>query len=907
MTSESKTSRPQARLTTRHVAMRLSATKLAVAAIRGALAVSGLSAVLLLAARPTQGQTETVLYNFIGSSDGLHPSASLISDSAGNFYGTTLLGGQGCPGNQYGCGVVFEISPNGSGGWNQTVLQSFSGPPDAANPWLAPVIFDKVGNLYGTTEFGGTYNWGAVFKLSPAGAGWAVSILYSFTGGADGGHPASALVMDEAGNLYGTTSEYLAPGNVFELSPSGSGWTERVIYDAPTAPGLTMDAAGNIYGATTSTVFELSPDGGGGWTPTVIHTFTGPPGDGSSPTYSPVVDQSGNLYGTTYTGGAANNGTVYKLSPANGAWTEEILYSFLGGADGAGPFGAAVVLDAAGNIYGTTSAGGSANDGTVFELSALGNSSYQHTVLWSFSGTDGINPYCTPILDSAGNLYGTASSGGSSNAGVVFEVIRGVAVATTTTLASSLNPSGYGQTVTFTASVKSTSGTPTGTVQILNGSSAIGSATLVNGSASIPVSTLPAGSDSITASYLGGGGFGPSKSSRLTQTVTQAGTTTSLSSSLSLAATNQLITFTATMTSQYGGAANGTVVFTAGSQTLGTVALSGNVATLTSSFATAGTYSITAQYNGDSNNLGSTSPSLSEKILASTATAVASSLNPSTLGQAVTFTATVSSSGGIPPNGETVTFYNGTVVLGTAPLSAGAAALTTSSLPAGIFTIKASYPGDSTFVASTSPGLRQVVNSTTKAATSTTLVSSMNPSIYGQKVMFTATVTTTGPLPPTGTIAIFWTDGSRRNTIGTATLNSSGVATLATSNLNADAYPLAAVYRGDVNNLGSTSTVLNQVVQQTTSTASITSSPNPSTVGQAVTFTAKITSPTVMPAGPVTFKTGTTVLGTVQLSSGKATFTTSSLPAGSTTVKAIYNGDSNIKGSSAAMTQVVQP
>jgi len=361
------------------------------------------------------------------------------------------------------------------------------------------------------------------------------------------------------------------------------------------------------------------------------------------------------------------------------------------------------------------------------------------------------------------------------------------------------------------------------------------------------------------------------------------------------------------MTSQYGGAANGTVVFTAGSQTLGTVALSGNVATLTSSFATAGTYSITAQYNGDSNNLGSTSPSLSEKILASTATAVASSLNPSTLGQAVTFTATVSSSGGIPPNGETVTFYNGTVVLGTAPLSAGAAALTTSSLPAGIFTIKASYPGDSTFVASTSPGLRQGVNSTTKAATSTTLVSSMNPSIYGQKVMFTATVTTTGPLPPTGTIAIFWTDGSRRNTIGTATLNSSGVATLATSNLNADAYPLAAVYRGDVNNLGSTSTVLNQVVQQTTSTASITSSLNPSTVGQAVTFTAKITSPTVMPAGPVTFKTGTTVLGTVQLSSGKATFTTSSLPAGSTTVKAIYNGDSNIKGSSAAMTQVVQP
>ena len=286
-----------------------------------------------------------------------------------------------------------------------------------------------------------------------------------------------------------------------------------------------------------------------------------------------------------------------------------------------------------------------------------------------------------------------------------------------------------------------------------------------------------------------------------------------------------------------------------------------------------------------------------------TTTSVNSNLNPSVVGQAVTFTASVTSSGGTPPNGETITFYNGTAVLGTAPLSGGAAALTISTLPAGIFTITAKYPGDSKFAASTSRGLRQVVNSTTKSATSTTLASSLNPSIYGQKVIFTAMVTSSGPLAPTGTVVFTWSG----HTIGSAILNSSGIATLTKSNLNADPYPLTAVYKGDTNNLGSTSTVLNQTVFQTTSAATIGSSLNPSAQGQAVTFTAKVTSPTVTAAGQVTFKAGTTVLGTVQLRGGKASYTTTALTAGTSVIKVTYNGDSNIKGSSAVVTQVVQP
>jgi hypothetical protein len=185
--------------------------------------------------------------------------------------------------------------------------------------------------------------------------------------------------------------------------------------------------------------------------------------------------------------------------------------------------------------------------------------------------------------------------------------------------------------------------------------------------------------------------------------------------------------------------------------------------------------------------------------------------------------------------------------------------------------------------------------------TSTSLTSSLNPSTYGQKVTWTATVTSSGSITPTGKVRFTWSG----NTIGSATLNSSGVATLTRSNLNADAYPLTAVYLGDADNLASTSAVLNQVVLETTSAATLSSSPNPSAQGQAVTFTAKITSPTVTPTGPVTFTSGKTVLGTAQLSGGKATLIISTLAVGSTKVTVTYNGDSNIAKSSASVVQTV--
>lgn len=218
----------------------------------------------------------------------------------------------------------------------------------------------------------------------------------------------------------------------------------------------------------------------------------------------------------------------------------------------------------------------------------------------------------------------------------------------------------------------------------------------------------------------------------------------------------------------------------------------------------------------------------------------------------------------------------------------------------GIYAIAASYPGDADFAASTSPGLRQVVKSTTKSVTQTTLVSSLNPSVYGQKVTWTASVTTSGSVPPTGKVNFTW-----GYNIGTVSLDANGVAALTRSNLNADSYPLKAVYVGDASNLGSTSAVVNQLITQATTSATLTSSPNPSSSGQAVTFTATIISPTVMPTGPVTFAVGKTVLGTAQLSGGKAKFTITTLAVGSTKVTATYYGNSNIAKTSASVTQTV--
>src|SRR5208337_1139298 len=491
---------------------------------------------------------------------------------------------------------------------------------------------------------------------------------------------------------------------------------------------------------------------------------------------------------------------------------------------------------------------------------------------------------------------------------------------TTTTLSSSLNPSTYGQTVTFTAVVSSTAGAPPNgeTVTFLQGTNVLGTGALAGGSATFTISTLSTGgTDKITAKYPGDSTFAASTSAVLAQVVNDAATTTSLTSSQNPSNSGQSVTFTATVsvTPPGAGTPTGNVIFYNGSNRLGGVSLSASgVASFTTKSLANGAHSITATYNGSSSFNGSTSNTVNQVVGSgqsgtATTTTLSSSLNPSTYGQPVTFTAKVSSNAGAPPNGETVTFLQGTNVLGTGTLAGGTATFTISTLATGgTDKITAKYPGDSTFAASTSAVLAQVVND---AATTTSLTSSQNPSNSGQSVTFTATVSVTPPGAGTPTGNVIFYNGSNR--LGGVSLSASGVASFTTKSLANGAHSITATYNGSSSFNGSTSNTVNQVVGSgqsgTATTTTLSSSLNPSTYGQPVTFTAKVSSNAGAPPNgeTVTFLQGTNVLGTGTLAGGTATFTISTLATGGTDkITAKYPGDSNFAAStSAVLAQVV--
>jgi uncharacterized repeat protein (TIGR03803 family) len=398
--------------------------------------------ILLMAGTLAAGQ-ESVIYSFtggtIGSSDGRNPYGDLIFDSSGNLYGTASSGG-------VGGGVVFELSPVAGGGWSQKILYSFiENGKDGTVP-LAGLLFDSAGNLYGTTEMGGAYNYGTVFELRPSSGGtWKEGVLHSFNNnGKDGIYPRSGLTLDASGNLCGGTpmGGTHNGGTVFELTrKSNAAWAEKVLGNFPNPQNiyssgpynarLIFDSAGNLYGTTQAggvhsygSVFELSPAAGGAWTPKVLHRFDYNGTDGISPEAGVVFDSAGNLYGTTDSGGPGNGfGTVFELSPATGGrWTEKVLFTFAPWEAGTFPAGSPI-LDSAGNLYGTTYSGGGYNGGTVFELTPSAGGNWTWNLLYSFgNGTDGTAPWASLVFDSHGNLYGTTLDGGADGSGTVFEI-----------------------------------------------------------------------------------------------------------------------------------------------------------------------------------------------------------------------------------------------------------------------------------------------------------------------------------------------------------------------------------------------------------------------------------------------------------------------------------------------------
>jgi hypothetical protein len=510
---------------------------------------------------------------------------------------------------------------------------------------------------------------------------------------------------------------------------------------------------------------------------------------------------------------------------------------------------------------------------------------------------------------SAGVHTITASYGGDTNfnASLSSAITQTVAQSdSATTVVSSINPSVFGQTVTFTATVFATGlggGTPGGTVTFLDSAATLGTVALSGGTASIATSSLTLGNHNITASYSGDANFNSSASAAITQTVGQASTSTTVTSSTNPSTFGQAVTFTATVAAAppSTGVPTGTVAFLDGSATLATASLSSGTASFTTTALSAGSHTITVSYAGDGNFAGSTSAAITQTVNQDTSTTtVASSINPSLFGQLVTFTATVST-----PNGETamgaVTFLDGSATLGTAGLNSGTAALATSSLSVGNHTITATYAGDSNVSGSTSAAITQTVN---MGASSSTVSSSLNPSHFGQSVTFTATVSAVSPSVGTPGGTVTFLDGAA--TLGTAVL-SGGSATLSTSTLANGTHTITAFYAGDANFSGNTSAALTQTVNgKSDSTTSVASNANPSVFGQAVTFTATVTGPGGTPGGTVTFLDSGTTLATANLSGGMGSLTTSSLTVGNHTITVAYSGDSNFNAStSAAITQTV--
>jgi Bacterial Ig-like domain (group 3)/Beta-propeller repeat len=721
-----------------------------------------------------------------------------------------------------------------------------------------------------------------VSKLNPTGS----ALVYSTYLGGSGYDEGNGIAVDSSGDVYvtGSTSSSnfpVTPGAfqtvcggggggcydafVSKLNPTGSALVYSTYLGGSKEDqgnGIVVDNSGDAYvtGFAQSTDFPVTPGAfqttfkgnpanvfvsefNSSGSALVYSTYLGGSGYNGDQGFGIAVDSSGDAYVTGVTvstdfpvtpgafqtnfGGGDGDAFVSKLNPTGSA----LVYStYLGGSQYDG--GEDIVVDGSGNAYVTGSTISTnfptmnpfqpthGNDNGNYDVFVSEfNSSGSALVYSTYLGGSGADDGRGIAVDSLGNTYvtgGTSSANfpvtpgafqtslpGQSNA---FVSKIGSALISTTTITSSSNPSAFGQPVMLTATVTGQSGgTPTGTVEFTNGSTTLCSTvTLVGGVATCTYSALPVGSDIVTGTYSGDFKFGGSSGS-LNQTVNQASTTLMLTSSLNPSGLDSPVTFTATITPQYGGQATGTVTFKSGSATLGSSGVSGNAASLTTSGLAIGTHSVTAVYSGDSNFTGSTSNVVSQVVTkASTTTSLASSVNPSVQGKSVTFTAAVSSLAGTPTG--KIEFLNGTEVLATVKLTSGSAKYTTTKLLPGSNSITAVYEGDANNNGSTSSPVNQFV----LAATTTALTSSPNPSTSGEAVTFTATVASSIGAPADGESVSFM---KGTTVLGTGTL-SGGLATFTTSTLKVGTNSVSAVYPGDTQFAGSKSGVVKQVVEK---------------------------------------------------------------------------------------------
>ena len=464
---------------------------------------------------------------------------------------------------------------------------------------------------------------------------------------------------------------------------------------------------------------------------------------------------------------------------------------------------------------------------------------------------------------------------------------------TTLALVSNVNPSLTGSPVVFTVTATSAGTTPTGTVTLLDGTTVLGAVSLASGSASFTISSLTAGTHIISATYPGDSSNSSGTSPQLTQIVKDpvAATTTSISANPNPVIAGATLKLTATVTVSTAGAGTGpitgTVGFYDGATLIGTGAVANGLATVSVTTLSVGTHNLTAAYGGNPNYGTSTSAALSEKVtIATSSTVISTSINPSSADGSLTLTATATSNGGVPTG--IVTFYDGSTSLGTATLTAGIAYLTITGTQwtVGNHILTASYAGDPSDTPGVSAPLTQVV---VLATTNVTLTTSGSPLGVGATVIFTATLKSSGGIP-SGTVQFL--DGAA--VVGSGVLNAMGVATLSTAALTVGSHNITAAYAGDSFDAGSTSPVLTEVIQNTTTVTTLTTSKNPDIYGDGLVITATVSGTGSIPSGNVNFLDAGALIGTAALNAnGVATVTNNALTIGSHSLVASYVGDAN--------------
>ncbi len=382
-----------------------------------------------MAALSAQGQPKFQIVHAFGQpGDGQGPYSSIVFDQQGNMYGTAVGSGA------YNFGVVFELTPNLAGGWDETIVHAFRGQTsDGAYP-ESGVTVGQASTLYGTTQMGGEYGYGTVYEIEANAGGWTENVLHSFKLSDHVKDPFAGVVQNAAGDLFGNG------GGVFEMVPENGGWTFTTICSQNICSytdygGLALLNSGILYGDTASggpyhvgSVYAVVP-GNGGWAAHTLFAFGAYKYDGQEPVSAQLASHNGSIYGVTGQGGLhecgeSGCGTIYKLSrSSDGAVAETILYNFKNIASlGLGP-GSNVIIDDGGNLYGVMGGGGAAcGCGVVYRLSPTQSGEWNYAVLHTFVGTDGILPNANLTFGPDGNLYGTTVGGGAYGGGVVFQI-----------------------------------------------------------------------------------------------------------------------------------------------------------------------------------------------------------------------------------------------------------------------------------------------------------------------------------------------------------------------------------------------------------------------------------------------------------------------------------------------------